>query len=41
VSSSGIGSVLESMLGSVLESFLRAGVGAYSQPGWVCAIEYK
>ena len=41
MSSSGIGSVLESMLGSVLESFLRAGVGAYSQPGWVCAIEYK
>jgi len=36
VSSSAIGRVLESVLGSVLERFLRAGVGAYSQAGWVC-----
>jgi len=39
VSSSAIGSVLESVLRSVLESFLRAGVGVYSQAGWECAIE--
>jgi hypothetical protein len=38
---SAIGGVLESMLGSVLDSFLRAGVGACSQAGWVCDIEYK
>ena len=38
---SAIGSVLESVFRSVLKSFLRAGVGAYSQAGWVCAIEYK
>jgi hypothetical protein len=41
VSWSAIGSVLESVLGSVLKSFLRAGVGVYSQAGWVYAIEYK
>ena len=39
--SSAIGSVLESVLGSVLESFLRAGLGVYSQAGWLCAIERK
>ena len=41
MSSSAIGSELEGVLRSVLESFLRAGVGAYSQAGWVCSIEYK
>jgi len=41
LSSTAIGSVLENVLGSVLESFLRAGVGAYSQAGWVYAIEFK
>jgi hypothetical protein len=34
VSASAIGSVLE----SVLDSFLRAGLGAYSQTDWECAI---
>jgi len=41
VSSSSIGSVLESVLGSVLESFLGAGLGVYSPAGWVCTIECK
>jgi hypothetical protein len=41
VSSSAIGSLLECMLGSLLESVLRAGVGACSQAGWVCAIEFR
>jgi hypothetical protein len=35
VSASAIGSILA----SVLESFLRAGLGAYSQTDWECAIE--
>ena len=39
VSSSAIGSVLESVPGSVLQSVLRAYLGAYGQPGWECAIE--
>ena len=39
MSSSAIGSVLERVRGSVLGSFLRAGLGAYSQAGWECAIE--
>jgi hypothetical protein len=41
VSLSAIESVLESVLRSVLESFLRAGLGGYSQAGWVCAIKCK
>jgi len=41
VPSSAIGSVLESVLGSVLESILSAGLGVYSQAGWLCAIECK
>jgi len=36
-----IGSVVESVLGSVIKSFLRAGVGVYSQAGWVCSIQYR
>jgi len=36
VSSSAIGSVLESMPGSALESILRAYLGAYCQAGWEC-----
>ena len=39
MSSSAIGSVLESMLRSVHESRLRAGLGVYSQAGWLCTIE--
>ena len=39
--SSAIGSILESVLGTVLESFFRAGLGVYSQAGWLCAIEWK
>jgi len=41
VSSIAIGSVLKSVLGSVLESILRAGLGVYSQAGWLCTIECK
>jgi len=33
--------VPESLLGSVLESLLSAGLGVYSQAGWLCAIECK
>jgi hypothetical protein len=33
--------VSSSTIGSVLESFLRAGLGAYSQAGWECAIEWN
>jgi len=39
VSSSAIGTVLESMLWRLIESVLRAYLGAYSQEGWQCAIE--
>jgi len=41
VSSTATGSVLESVLGSVLESFLRAGLGVYSQAGWLYTIECR
>jgi hypothetical protein len=37
MSASAIGSVLE----SVLDSFLRAGLGAYSQTDWECAIQWN
>jgi len=33
--------VSSSEIGSVLESILRADLGAYIQAGWECAIEYN
>jgi hypothetical protein len=41
VSSSAMGSILESVIWSVLESILRVDLGAYSQAGWECTIKHN